>query len=101
MAIIICKQVSYFLEQSIVTFLLIFFLNNLPKTIHNILYNIYYIQYKHIQTHILYILDFEFIFFSRYIILYFLSITNERDPIIPPCGRTDSKLIGIGNVEFL
>jgi len=32
---------------------------------------------------------------------YFLSITSERDPIIPPCGRTDSKVIGIGDVEFL
>jgi len=48
-----------------------------------------------------YILDFELVFFSRNIIGYFLSITSERDPIIPPCGRTDSNVIGIGNVEFL
>jgi hypothetical protein len=48
-----------------------------------------------------YILDFEFVFFSRNIFGYFLSITSERDPIIPPCGRTDSNAIGMGTVEFL
>lgn len=56
---------------------------------------------ENLTLYLLYILDFELFFFSRYIIGYFLSITSERDPIIPPRGKTDSKLIGIGNIEFL